>query len=91
LPKNAVLEKEEKKPNKEIDAKTFLLLTQKGPKGSILDVKPLWDSYFRLNFWITHITPDCVIAKSEIVESRFIKVIKGEKGYTVKDLTKKTT
>ena len=89
MPKNAVLEKEEKKPNKEIDAKTFLLLTQKGPKGSILDVKPLWDSYFRLNFWFTEMASDCVIARNSILESRFIKVIKGKKGYTVKDLTKK--
>jgi hypothetical protein len=88
LPKNAVLEKEEKKPNKEIDAKTFLLLTQKGPKGSILDVKPLWDSYFRLNFWITYNDTDCVMAKNIIAESRFVKVVKKKNGYEVKDLTK---
>lgn len=90
MPKNAVLEKE-KKPNKGIDAKTFLLLTQKGPKGSILDVKPLWNNYFRLNFWITQITTDCVMAKSSIVESQFVRVTKVDKGYSVKDLTKKPT
>jgi len=89
LPKNAVLAKKKKKPKKEVDSKTFLLLTQKGPKGSILDARFLWDTYFRLNFWITYMTTDCVIAKSKIAESRFIKVIKSKKGYTVKDLTKK--
>ena len=86
----ATLEKEEGS-KKEIDAKTFLLLTQKGPKGSILDAKPLWGNYFRLNFWMTYNNPDCVMASNVIAESRFVKVVKEKNGYAVKDLTKNVT
>ena len=68
--------------------KRFLLMTQKGPKGSVLDVKPLWDSFYRLNFW-KHERSDCLMPKSEMVESRFVRVDKKGKKYTVKDLTRK--
>ena len=68
-------------------AKRFLLMTQKGPDGAILDVKYLWDNYYRLNFWV-HQNSDSLILKSQIAESRFVRVNKKGKKYTVKDLTK---
>lgn len=73
---------------KEDPVKRFLLMTQKGPEKSILDVRPLWDNYYRLNFWV-HQHSDSFILKSQIVESRFVRVGKKGKKYTVKDLTKK--
>ena len=67
--------------------KRFLLMTQKGPKGSVLDARPLWDNYYRLNFWV-HQNSDSIIMQSRIAESRFVRVDKKGKSYSVKDLTK---
>jgi len=72
---------------KEDPVKRFLLMTQKGPAKSILDVRPLWDNYYRLNFWV-HQNSGSLVLKSQIAESRFVRVDKKGKKYTVKDLTK---
>ena len=89
MPKNAVLEKEESSKNvKEITEKEFLLLTQKGPTGSVLDVRGLWDNYYRLNFWKSFQGEKDVIARPMVVESRFVRIDKDGKFYKVHDLTK---
>ena len=74
--------------SKEDPVKSFLLMTQKGPEGSVLDVKPLWENFYRLNFWKKFSTND-ILPKKAIVESRFVQVDKKGQKYIVKDLTKK--
>jgi hypothetical protein len=86
MTENAVIEKPTKHVN--LDEKEFLLLTQSGPKGSVLDVKPLWDNYFRLNFWKEITENEALMPRNEIVESRFVKVIPDGKAFKVINLTK---
>ena len=82
------LTKEDFDDTPEVDpVKRFLLMTQKGPEGAVLDVKPLWDDFYRLNFW-QHKRSDWIMPHSEMVESRFVRVDKDGKKYSVKDLTK---
>jgi len=82
------LTKEVKEKTAKDPIKSFLLMTQKGPPGSILDVKPLWKDFYRLNFWKE--TPsNCLMVTRSIIESRFVRVDNDGKKLSVKDLTRK--
>ena len=83
------LTKDDFDDNPKVDSvKRFLLMTQKGPEKSVLDARPLWDNYWRLNFWL-HQYSQSVVMHSQIVESRFVRVDSKGKKHIVKDLTKK--
>lgn len=89
MSKNAVIEKDENiSKNSNLTEKEFLLLTQKGPPGSVLDAKNLWDSFFRLNFWKSTPGPEDIIDRPLIIESKFVRVDRDGKYYKVVDLTR---
>ena len=56
----------------DIDIKDWVLKHHPGPEGSVLQVCPLWDNYYRINYWDV-VTTKRSLREKRIVYSKFIK------------------
>ena len=62
-----------------------------GPENSSIDVKPLWDNFYRINYWRETNSTNSFLTEGKIIHSIFIKIIKVPDGYFGEEIVEANT